>query len=238
MRIFIFMAAIGGIFLLISYAIRLNWTFEGIKGLFQKEDPLDKFYKAIESQRVNLRLAKKAVQSSEEWVRHVHRERDRSQQDVNRLQQRIEKALETDNEGDARSFTERLLVEEKELSECEGRLREAEEQHRSAQKSVDQFEREIRRMESKARELKIKSNLAEAQQEASAFMAEISTGIGEGDFHEATSELQDQIATAEANAKANERVASFVKDDDEYMEAAGGSSVEERLTEIKKKAQS
>lgn len=235
--IFMWMAAIGGIILLISYAMKLNWIFDGIKGKFKKEDPLDRLQNAIDAQRINLTMAKRSVQASEEWVRQVQRERDRAQQDAQRLQSRIETALADKNEGDARNFTERLLAEESELKDCEERLVEAKSQHHEAQKSVDQFEREIRRMESKAKQLKIKSNLAEARQEAAAFMAEINTGIGEGGFQEATNELQEQIDTAEAKAKANERVASFVKDDDEYMEAASGS-VEERLAQIKKKVQS
>lgn len=234
--IFVWMAAIGGIILLISYAMKLNWAYDKIKEYFGKEDPIQKLNRAIETQRINLSLAKQSVYASEEWVRHAQREHDRCQQDIDRLQQKIKQSIVKENEGDALNFTEKLLVEERELADCKARLKEAKTQHCDSQKYVDQFEREIRRMESKSKQLQIKSNLAEARKEASKFMAEISTGIGEGDFQEATKELQEKIADTEAKSKANERIASFVKNDDEFMDASSNNAAD-RLAEIKKRTQ-
>lgn len=230
---FVWMAILGGIMLLASLiALKFDWIFKGVAGWFKKDDPLEKFAKAIENQRASLTLAKQGVEYSKDWVRTVQREHDRSQADINRLTRRIETAIANKKDNEAKTLTERLILEEKEFETVKIRLSEAQSHCDQATNTLNQLEREIRNMEAKAKDLRIKKNLAEARREATAFMAEISTGIGTNNFDEITSKLNDQIVNANAQSSANERLIKLGKgNDEEYLSAS--KSVEDRLAEFK-----
>lgn len=236
------MAVIGLLILGMAKAMQ----FKGSIGEFiasawsnEEDDPIKQIEAAIASKRAKLAIAREGIKSSEEWVRHVEREHKRSQEDVNRLTSRMEAAVKAKNDGDARRHTERLLAEEKELANLTQQLEEAKSEHHESQRMVDEYQRGVRSMEQKVRQLKVRSNLAEAREEASGYLAEMATGTSDDGFGEGTATLEERIAVANASTAANQRLAGLSEPSDDektYLDTSDEEDpVEARLRAVREK---
>lgn len=174
----------------------------------KKEEPKDsrkELQDTINVHATKLRTGRAAIESSASNVRKLERDVQASEQDINTLESRIQSAIEESDDEKAKKFLKRLNSEKDELASKLKTLDEGKQKHKDNQKHIDSYNKEINQAKDKAKNLSIDLDLAEVNKEASTF-----------DVSDSTSEIEQQINQANAEAEINRPDESH----QEYLNAA------------------
>lgn len=223
--IFNFLLFVAGILVFLfflGWAANTDWTkfLNAVGSRFKSprkktlDDVIRELDASYESTRTKARAQETIVNNLFDRVKN-------SKQDEASLKNIIRAALSTNDDEKAKKTIIKLTKKEKDTADLEARLKLAKEEWFATNNEAEN-----------KRDLLIRAN-----EEKKTYDLRQSQGTDERTAEEIASELADYLNPSEAAAKAKIRVNTAINSNDEFLEAAEDSEIEQRLEEFRKEQQ-
>lgn len=204
----------------------MNWfiyliTFQWLWPSTPKESAEDKANRTIRESSAALEQTERDLETSAEYVRKKNGRVNLLQQDADVLRNRVREAMPKGKEA-ARPIMEELIGKEKELAEAKTTAADALASHKKLERQRDEHRSEIRKAKEQLEDLKVRGTTAEARNRSA----------NRESLSEATAGLNTEVRTKERSADLNDELKT--NPDDQYLQAAGNTNVDERLAQLER----
>jgi len=201
---------------LLVYIFTFQWLFPK-----KKESPEEKANRIIAASSVSLEETERALERSAEHVRKKNGKVTMLAQDATVLKERGIAAISKGREV-ARPIMEELIAKEKELEEAREDAQAARTTHSKLERAKDDHRKEIRQAKEDLEDLKVRGSTAEARKRST----------DRDSLKDVTDGVKTDVRTKETQADLESDLRQ--NPEDEYLNAAGSSSVDDRLAQLER----